>query len=353
MRTFIRLFLVVFISMIFCIPAKSQIGNLKNIKDRAGAIKSATNKANPGRELKDNEKGNFIFSTSEFTVGSGALSATLELPNPFKWYVMKWCKSSSCDYDQGDLNFAAFIDDELLTAWSAKIWDSDYKEAKSFPIVVLPETDIELGTYGASFNKSKLFKDENPLVYAMYDFIYSGRLKPGTHNLKIKVYTDEVVPLNEAYENIAEYHNKWTPIAENSITLTLTEAGLKGFIDASNAKKLTHAGGDWDAIDNHLKSTAASGLEKIQIIDVATNTEWKVTLNAFGVPIFRECKADIIYNSSEYGCRKISLVKIKQDYNASTGYGNPYVAENLNSYFFVGSTMVNHIHVPIPLSKVE
>jgi hypothetical protein len=326
-----------------------QLGKLKDLKDKATTVKKLTS----GGELKENEKGHFKFSVNEFSVGSGELSVSLEIPNPFKYYVMKWCKKSSCDYDHDELNFAVFINDELLTAWAITLWNDDYMNQKQFSMVLLPATDQELGKTGASFNNSKLFKDDNPIVYALYDFLYSGRLKPGEHNLRLKVYSNEVVPLNESFENVASYHEKWMPIAESSLKITLSEQNIASIIENSTAKKLVHTGGEWDEIDNHIIATASPDKNKIQIIDAAANTQWNVVLNALGTPIYRDCKADIIYNSSEYGCRLIKLVKIRQDYKTGSGYGKPYVNENLNSYFFVGSTMVNHIQVPTPLTKVK
>lgn len=305
------------------------------------------------RPLEDNEAGAFKYSANNFTIGTGSLSTTLELPFEPKYYNMKWCKSMSCDYDHGNLNFVAFIDGEAFSFWSYTFWNDEYEVKKSFNMTVLPQNDTEIyDGFSALNTESELNKESNTIVYALFDYIYNGKLEAGNHKLTIKCYSTECVPLNYTFENNTNYFNQWPSIAETSVDLNVTTEVINKIIAASSAKKLSHAGGEWAAVDSHLKSSMAGGSPGIEIIDVAVQTEWKVTLDYYGTPMYRDCKADVIYNSDKDGCRLLKSVSIREDYNGS-GYGKPYANETMSTYFFSGTTLLNNMHVPMPLSRVK
>jgi hypothetical protein len=302
--------------------------------------------------LNEEEAGKFAYSPDKFAAGSGTLTSKLELPHPPKYYNMRWCKATSCDYDHGKLVFAAFLDDTFLAAWTTKFEGQDYTETKSFSMTVLPQSDKGIDNNSSAFNTSKLFNDHNPVVYGLFDRIYGGRMKNGTHTLRLKVYSQECVPYSATYENTVEYHDTWNAIAENSVQLKTDDAGKTKLINASTAQKLTHAGGEWAAVDAHLKATLADGMPEIEIIDAAATTEWKVTVNFAGTPMYRDCKADVIYKSSEYGTRRLNGVKIREDYNGGS-YGKPYATEVLNTYFYDSGASFGSMHYPVPLNKVR
>jgi hypothetical protein len=261
----------------------------------------------------------------------------------------------SCDYDHGDLSFAAFLDGELLTVWGVEWWNDDYEVKKNFDMTVMPATDKEIYDDISPLNSSSMVDDrKNAVAYALFDYIYSGRMKAGQHKLTIKCYSAETIPMDVTYVNTTEFHKQWPAIAEETIDFNLTTDGLNKLIASSSAKKLSHAGGEWASVDSHLKATIGNSLPDVEIIDVACYTEWKVTLDYYGTPLYRDCKADIIYNNTkEYGCRLLRSCGIREDYNGS-GYGKPYTTEVLNTYVYTGSiTLLNNMHVPMPLSRVK
>ncbi len=301
------------------------------------------------RPLEESEKGKFIVSNNPFIAGINELSASMELPQPPKYYNMKWCQATSCDYDSGYLEFYVSIDNIPVTAWSAKLHDADYTERKNFDFVILPKTDDGLGTYEAAFNNSDLFKSENSIVYALLDMLYGGHLSTGKHELRIKVYSQQCVPLNTDYEFQNDYFEKWPAIAESKIEFIVSEEGLNALTESSCTKKLSHADGDWVEADNILKRTNTNGPE-FEIIDVATQTEWKVITNAFGIILYRECKADVIYKSG-YGCRIQKRLGVRSDYLGDGTYGSPYFTERIE--FSYGPSLLNSMHLPIPFAKTR
>lgn len=302
--------------------------------------------------LDDNEIGTFSYSTETYTLGAGEFSATLALPNPPKYYNMKWCKATSCDYDHGNLNMVAFLDNDFLASWTVKFDENVYNTQKQYDMVLFPATDKDLDSGDAPFNNTVLSGKTNSVVYALYDKLYGGKISEGTHTLRLKLYSSECVPYSATFENTAEYHNTWPAIAENEVKFNVSAPQTAKLEQSSTAKKLTHATGEWVAVDAYLKKNLAAGMPEIQILDVATTIKWKVTVNALGTPIYRDCKADMVYVSSQFGCRTLRSVNIREDYNAGK-YGNPYSTEVLNSYFFASGMLLNSMHFPVPVSKLK
>lgn len=319
-------------------------------EDVDSILSSALSKggAKQKQALNDSDKGKFVLSNSTFTVGTGDLTAKLELPQSPKFYNMKWCQASSCDYDNGYLELYVSVNNIPVAAWSAKLEGIDYTGTKSFDFVVLPKADTGIGVVEVPFNKSKLFQPENTVVYALLDLIYSGNLKNGTHKLKFKAYSKQTIPLNTAYEFEDSYFVKWPSIAETTIDLVITDEGRNTLIKNSSAKKLSHATGEWAAIDRALKSSATGSADN-QLIDVATKTNWKIIRNSLGAILYRQCKADVIYKS-KYGYRLQKGILVKQNYSGG-GYGTPYFAERIQ--FAHGPSLLNSTHLPVPGEKIR
>jgi len=302
--------------------------------------------------LEDNEMAKFNFSSSNYTLGSGEYSVTLEMPYAPKYYNMKWCKATSCDYDHGSLNMVAFLNDEVLAFWSVKFENDAYSNGKNFEMPAFISSDKDLANADAAFNKASLAGGTNSLVFGLFDKLYAGKLPEGAHNLRLKLYSNECVPYSATFENTAQYHNAFPAIAENTVQILIKQDVTNKLIASSSVKKLTHDTGEWASVDAHLKTTLAAGMPEIQVLDVATTSQWKVTVNTLGAPIYRDCKADAIYNSSQFGCRLLKGINIREDYKDGK-YGKPYSTEVLNSYFMGGSSTLNSMHVPIPISKVK
>jgi hypothetical protein len=316
--------------------------------DEAGSNALALSGPKHLRPLKDNEKGNFVFSQSAFSVGNGELSVNLKLPNAPKFYNMKWCKASSCDYDHGAMSFYASIDGIPVAAWDADLWDADYETRKDFSMIILPATDAGYGDMSATYNTNTLYKGASPVVYALLDMIYGGKLGVGNHKLTIKAYSQECVPYDVSYEFIDSYFSQWPAIAENTIEFNITQDGLNKMMAASSAKPLSHAGGEWTAIDTKLKASNTGGI--YEVVDVACQTEWKVVTNSLGVILYRECKADVIYKC-EYGYRLQKRVAVKADYMGSSSYGAPYFNERIEASH--GPSLLGTMHLPVPAVKIK
>lgn len=322
-------------------------GEVKVIFDAAGSKELAKKGPKNLRPLDEAEKGKFIYNVPSFTPGNSELTVTMDLPQPPKYYNMKWCKATSCDYDHGNIQFYVSIDNEPVAAWSAQLWNNDYEVSKSFSMVLVPKTDAGYGTVDAPFNNSKLFKTENPVVYALLDMLYSGNLKPGKHQLKVKAYSMECVPLNTTYEFQNSYFTQWPSIAETSVEFNVTAEGLTKLISGSTAKKLKHAPGEWVAVDKYLLSSN-SNTPDFKVIDVATQTQWKVIKNSLGAILYRTCKADVIYKS-KFGYRLQKDIVVKEDYSGK--YGNPYLAERIE--FAFDPSLLNSMHLPVPEAKIK
>ncbi len=298
------------------------------------------------RPLNEDEKGLFQFATASFEPGTSDISAVLNLPKPPKYYNMKWCQASSCDYDHGYIEFYVSIDGKPLTAWSKELDGDDYQVTKQFNMTILPKTDAGYDVVEAPFNSSKLYEDTNPIAYALWDMLYGGKLSQGTHKLVIKAYSRQSIPLNTAYEFEAAYFAKWPAIAETSIDLIINANTITNLSTASSSKKLSHASGDWVAVDNHLKQSSINA----QVVDVATKTEWKVVTNSLGAILYRTCKADVVY-TGEYGTRLQKGVLVKEDYTGGASYGKPYFAERIEISH--GPSLLGTMHIPVPLSKMK
>ncbi len=324
-------------------------GIVKVVSDDAGNKKLAINGPKNMRPLDVEEMGKFIFNSNAFTIGTSELTAKLELPNPPKYYNMKWCKTTSCDYDNGYIELYVSVDNEPVATWSCKLEGIDYTSTKAFDMVILPKTDAGIGKVEAPFNNSKLFKSENPVVYSLLDKIYSGNLKTGKHQLKIKAYSKECIPLNTEYEFLNSYFIQWPSIAETTIEFYVTEEGRNTMSNNSSAKKLSHALGEWIAVDKKLLESN-SGVSDYQVIDIATTSEWKVVMNSLGAILYRECKADVLYKS-KYGYRLQKSILVKEDYSGGGTYGSPYLAERIE--FSFDSSLLNSMHLPVPASKIK
>ncbi len=323
-------------------------GTVKVVSDAAGSEEIAQNGPKYLRPLKADEKGKFTFNSISFTPGTAELKANLELPQAPKYYNMKWCQASSCDYDEGNIEFYVSIDGQPLVYWSSFLENNDYTADKSFNFVVLPKTDAGIGSVEAGFNQSKLFRTENPLVYSLFDILYSGNLKTGKHTLTLKAFSKQSIPLNSSYEFSSEYFKKLPAIAETSIDIVVTEADRNTLINSSSAKKLSHATGEWVSVDSKLKTSNTGG--DFEIIDVATTTLWKVVTNSLGAILYRTCKADVVYKS-QYGTRLQKDILVKEDFMGGGSYGTPYFADRIEASY--GPSLLNSIHLPVPASKVK
>lgn len=296
------------------------------------------------RPLKPEEAGKFTANNANFNLGSNDLSLTLSMPNPPKYYNMKWCQSMSCDYDHGEMVFYAELDGKFLASWQTTFWNADYEQKKSFAFIAIPKSDAGIEDVASNIHSATMFnKQDNVLALAFLDNIYGGKIQAGKHNLKITAYSIESFPTNSSFENSSDYYSSIPSIAENSFDFNITQSGIQKIKSTCTVKKPTHAGGSWTTVDNYLK--AHSNESGIKMIDVATKTQWKVYKNSLGVILYRTCKADVLYNHSEYGCRVMRGVKVKEDYSGGGSYSNPYFdGANFNLPPFMLSTW----NVPIP-----
>jgi len=320
-----------------------------NVKvDAAGAEALAMRGPKHLRPLKEEEKGKFTFNTNTFVPGTSELNVKLQLPFPAKYYNEKWCQANTCDYDHGSMLFYVSVDGMPVTHWAADLWNEDYEKLKEFSFIVLPVNDAGYGDMGAAFNKNKIYKGSSPVVYALLDMLYGGIIKPGNHKLTIKAYSQESIPMNTGFELEHSFISQWPSIAETTIDFNVTQDGLTKLINASSAKKLSHAGGEWTAIDNKLK-TLNQGTPGMEILDVACKTEWKVVTNSLGIIIHRVCKADVFYKC-EYGYRIEKGVEVKSDY-AGGAYGSPYFSDRIGADH--GPSLLGTMHLPVPYQKVK
>lgn len=322
--------------------------NVKVGVDEAGSNAIAMNGPKNLRPLSEKERGNFVMNSSSYTVGSGELTANLQLPNPPKYYNMKWCKASSCDYDHGSMLFYVSVDNIPVAAWGADLWDAAYESQKNFAITLLPATDAGYGDMSAAYNTNTLYKGASPVVYALLDMIYGGKLGVGNHKLTIKAYSQECIPYDVSYEFVNSYFAQWPAIAETTIDLNITNDGLNKMMASSSAKPLSHAGGEWAAIDAKLKASNTGGF--YELVDVACQTEWNVVTNSLGVILYRECKADVIYKC-DYGYRLQKRVAVKADYMGGSSYGTPYFNERIEASH--GPSLLGTMHLPVPAVKIK
>ncbi|PKP17614.1 MAG: hypothetical protein CVU05_15210, partial [Bacteroidetes bacterium HGW-Bacteroidetes-21] len=224
-------------------------GEVKVVADAAGSKELAMNGPKHLRPLEANEVGKIVYNTNTWVPGMSELSFKMQIPNPVKYYNMKWCKANTCDYDHGSILFYASIDGEPLAAWSTVLWGADYDTKKDFEMVVLPLTDAGYGSDDAPFNKSILYKNAiSPVVYGLLDMLYGGQLAVGNHKLMIKMYSQECVPYDVSYELQNSYFIQWPSIAESTIEINVTQEGLNKLSNSSCATKLTHATGEWVAV---------------------------------------------------------------------------------------------------------
>lgn len=287
--------------------------------------------------LDDNEKGSISLNNGQFKLGENNLTATITLPQAPKYYALKWCTTMSCDYDHGNLSLTVLLDGEEIDGYS-ELWESKWESQKSFTFTLLTKNDNDFSNDVPPFNEEDLFQKDrnNNFVYALADIIYSGKIKPGSHKVTIKV-GHEVVVGNDKYNNI---------IAEKSFDISFTDAQAKSFAASSNAKKLSHAGGEWTSVDNHLKSLYSAD----RVTDVACYTEWKVTRNSLGIILYRTCRADVYYKTLDGGYRIWRAQEVKEDYNGSS-YGKPYFVGHFRTDW--GPTLLNNSHYPVPAIKAQ
>ncbi len=336
---------------------KEPVGNVCSaeitiVTDKDGLKKLYAKGPKYMRPLADEDMGKFTFASNTLNIGTTTLTTTLELPKPPKYYNMYWCQSSSCDYDHGELNFYAELDGKFLASWSTTFWKDEYTGKKTFKLTIMPTSDKELTNDLASYNSEDLFKktsSTNPLPYALFDKIYNGEMSVGTHTLKIKVYSPESVPMNTAYENNAAWQNRWPAIAENTVKINLTADAKQKLISSSSAKKLSHAGGKWTTVDNILKKSTPN--DGATILDVATYTDWEVTVDAWKIPVYRTCYANVLYKTKNNAYRIMRGVAVKEDYKGNSSYGKPYFSER--PFFGYSSGMLNPMNYPVPASKVK
>ncbi|PLX07801.1 MAG: hypothetical protein C0596_09380 [Marinilabiliales bacterium] len=256
----------------------------------------------------------------------------------------------SCDYDHGTISFYVSLDDEPLAVWDSELWEEDYEALKNFSFSILPKTDAGYTEPGAAFNDSKLFKERNPIVYALLDMLYGGQIEAGEHKINIKVYSQESVPMDATYEVSADYFENLPFIAEQSVNINVTQAGINALVASSSAKKLSHAGGGWASIDSQLLSQGSGVCSDAKLLDVACQTEWKVITNDWGEILYRTCKADVLYEC-KFGTRIEEGLTVKEDYMGGGTYGKPYLEDMVG--FANGPWLMNSMHYPVPASKVK
>ncbi|MBN1252777.1 MAG: hypothetical protein JXR51_05975 [Bacteroidales bacterium] len=325
-------------------------GTVSVIVDEAGSEEIALNGPKHLRPLKADEKGKFVFSSQSFTPGKDKLTVNLELPQSPKYYNIKWCKANTCDYDHGSLLFYASLDGKFLASWSTVFWGADYDSKKDFDMVILPLTDAGYENSDAPFNKSILHKSaENPVVYALLDMLYGGQLLVGNHKLTIKTYSGECVPYDVSFENSHNYFIKWPSIAENTVDINVTQEGLTKLSNSSSAKKLTHAAGEWVAVDKALFAENSKNPD-FQLIDISTTSQWKITKNSLGVILYRECRADVIYKS-KFGYRFTENLVIKEDYSGGGKYTSPHLVSGIG--VLITPAELSSMHRPVPGIKVK
>ena len=234
-------------------------GEVNIISDAAGRKELYKRGPKYLQPIEENERGKFTFTPNTYELGNGVLKVTLELPNPPKYYNMKWCQSMSCDYDHGEILFSVYLDGKFLAAWQPTFWHEEYEKQKSFSGIMFPTSDKGLSSDLADFNSSVFFKkvgDDNPLVYALFDLIYANKLPVGKHTLSFRSIAKESIPQNLSEEQEKEfYQNVTNAIAKNDVTINVTPTTRSKLIANSSAQKLKHRGGSWASVDAHLKQS--------------------------------------------------------------------------------------------------
>ena len=78
--------------------------------------------------------------------------------------------------------------------------------------------------------------------------------------------------------------------------------------------------------------------------------KWKITVNVLGVPIYRTCRADILYKTAAGAYRINRAVVVKEDYNGGS-YGKPYFTKVMD--YNLSSFMLSPAHFPVAGIKVK
>ncbi|TNE55490.1 MAG: hypothetical protein EP338_04270 [Bacteroidetes bacterium] len=308
---------IVSLTLACCFTASSyaQLGRLKDLKEKA--TKLSVQKKGP---LKAEEIGKLEYNVPKLQIGESDLALKISLPKPPKYYAMRWCASSSCDYDHGEMFFLVELDGEILAHFDHTFWNDDYETKTEFQLLLLPKTDGNIKEDGV-FPGLPAVTKRGEVYMPMLDMVYGPLLKEGTHKLRVRMFNPQNSPKDMTYElGNPEYFNAWDPVIDQIVEFEVTEAGRKKMKDAASLEKpVTRKGGEWTAMEELLLSKSEKYPEG-KCLRLVSSSDWTINRNAFGIILNRTSYVQIIFEN-KWGCR-VTYNKVTEQYDGSS-YGKP------------------------------
>ncbi len=306
--------------------------------DEAGMEKFVMKGPKYLRPLKKDEIGSCAPKGSNF--GSEHVSIIVDLPHPPKYYNQKWCQEgipATCDYDHGDLKVLIYLDGKEYEYLDAEIGGKAYTEETKLNFVVLPKTDGEM--FGTTADEDRIdgvsrVNMDGDYISKIIDQINGGKIAPGKHTVKIKVFAEEVVPKKDwnapEYSKMSwsEFYERFDPIAEGETSFNITREGItkyqsKTYLDVPKAKVAK-----WASTEAQLKSQFSDPNIVVKAVNIRW-ANWNVNYNALKQPVSRETTADVYYfNKKTNSHRYLYSQKVKADYSGGT-WGKAYWNQNI------------------------
>ncbi len=312
--------------------------------DEAGMEKFVMRGPRYLRPLRKDEVGKCSAQGSNF--GSEHISIIVDLPHPPKYYNQKWCQEgipATCDYDQGDLKVIVYLDGKHYEYLDAEIAGKAYKEDTKLNFVVLPKTDGEMFSTTADEDRidgvSRLNHDGD-YISKIIDEINGGKIAPGKHTVKIRIFAEEVVPKKEWNRDDLnqitweEFYADYDPIAEGEVTFNVTKEGIakyqaKTYLDVPKAKVAK-----WATTEAQLKTQISDPNIVVKAVNIRW-ADWNVNYDAFKRPVSRETSADVYYfNKKTNSYRYLYSQKVKADYSGGAwgkAYWNEPIKPSMNT----------------------
>lgn len=297
------------------------------------------------RPLKADEKGSCEAFGSNF--GSEHIGITVNLPHPPKYYNQKWCQEgipATCDYDHGDLKVLIYLDGKEFEYISSELWNKAYENEKSLNFIVLSKTDAQMfansNTEEDKLNGKFRVNYKGDYISKIIDMINGGKIAPGEHTVKIKVFAEEVVPKDEwnrdDFNDITweEFFEGYAAIAEGEVTFNLSKDGIakyqaKTYLDVPEGKVAK-----WATTESQLKAQISDPNIIVKAVNIRWN-DWEVNYDAYKRPVSRETSADVYYfNKKTNSHRYLYSQKVKADYTSgswSKAYWNEPIKESMNT----------------------
>lgn len=320
-----------------------KLGKLKDLKEKATQV--SQQKKGP---LDADEQGKLTIGSGTLEIGKSDWMVNLDLPHPPKYYSLRWCASSTCDYDHGSMTIRVELDGKHLASVSHAFWNADYETNKSFMFLLLPKADGQLKNDG----EEGILDSRSEFPLPLLDWIYGPMLTEGKHNIRIRVFNPENAPKDMNYESDnQDFFAAWDPVADQSFDFNVTEADRATIKAASSLVTLApKKGGEWTALEDELLKGSVSN-EHGKLLRIAvTSNDWNINRNGFGIILSRSATAQVIY-TSKWGCRA-NYTKITEQYDGSK-YGKP-MTENISSNYGVEPFGIHsNGDKPIPCDKVK